>query len=757
MADEHIRTPDDQIRRGAAGPAHANTRNTQPGQSPQQRPPSNPRERRAIPQRSALHMRTRWAVFIVLVLLVEFTFAFAAGLVIRLFGFPHGGGIGAVIGIILGGYFLWRMEDDCWLSRVFGLQTDPYTSAVKAYLWEKVLVGHRLEAGSEQREAPVPTAHTVSREIAETVVFVVVLVLLLKAFVAQAFVIPTGSMAVTLYGYQMHVKCPKCGIEFPVNASNAVDPSDGGPQVPVEACICPNCRYQIDFREEMRRNPKFERPSPSTGDRVLVADFLYDLPGGGPKRLDVVVFKYPGDSNPRAFTPFPISGPQKGHSAMNYIKRLIGEPGETIGIWHGKLYRLPADQLPPEKKAEYQRRSWDNIWDVRIAQAPTEQQEQLRERKARGEEPPNWERDLWRWENMFRNDLDMIDQLRKGVGFQIIRKPPDKILETRRLVFDYDHPAEDLRDRLRDRWEAEEKLGWTPTEPRAFQASPTPNTTWLRYHHILRPSGNREFRGNKEELITDFMGYNTYEPHRGGSAPGPNWVGDLLIECEVVVEQPDGSFTLELSKGTDRFRATWELGSGKCTLSRLKEPHTGSTPPDDSRYTELDSKPTKLQGKHLVRFANVDDRLLVWVDSELPFGDGFNYPPFDAKGPDANDLQPASIGAQGATLKVQKLSLWRDTYYTRDPSEGADATPDEGDWSDPSKWPPLGKIEPTTLYVQPGHYLCLGDNSPESSDGRSWGLVPKRLLLGRALVVYYPFYFPWWPLSNPENRMRVIK
>src|SRR5262249_38961186 len=40
------------------------------------------------------------------------------------------------------------------------------------------------------------------REIAETVVFVVVLVLMLKTFVAEAFVIPTGSMAETLYGYQ---------------------------------------------------------------------------------------------------------------------------------------------------------------------------------------------------------------------------------------------------------------------------------------------------------------------------------------------------------------------------------------------------------------------------------------------------------------------------------------------------------------------------------------------------------------------------
>ena len=56
-----------------------------------------------------------------------------------------------------------------------------------------------------------------------------------------------------------------------------------------------------------------------------------------------------------------------------------------------------------------------------------------------------------------------------------------------------------------------------------------------------------------------------------------------------------------------------------------------------------------------------------------------------------------------------------------------------------------------TLYVQPDHYLCLGDNSPESSDGRTWGLVSRRLLLGRAMLVYYPFS-PYWP-SQPGDRM----
>src|ERR687888_19658 len=87
-----------------------------------------------------------------------------------------------------------------------------------------------------------------TREVAETVVFVVVLVLLLKTFVAEAFVIPTGSMATTLYGDQKIVDCPQCGFEFPVNCSSEHD-EERRPEK-VVACICPNCRYHIEFTKD---------------------------------------------------------------------------------------------------------------------------------------------------------------------------------------------------------------------------------------------------------------------------------------------------------------------------------------------------------------------------------------------------------------------------------------------------------------------------------------------------------------------------
>jgi hypothetical protein len=87
-----------------------------------------------------------------------------------------------------------------------------------------------------------------TREIVETVVFVVVLVLLLKTFLAEAFVIPTGSMATTLLGYHQNVTCDMCGYNFLVNASSEAE--DKVKQY-VTKCYCPNCRYLNVLRRQL--------------------------------------------------------------------------------------------------------------------------------------------------------------------------------------------------------------------------------------------------------------------------------------------------------------------------------------------------------------------------------------------------------------------------------------------------------------------------------------------------------------------------
>src|SRR5262245_60902842 len=57
------------------------------------------------------------------------------------------------------------------------------------------------------------------RETVESIAMAVILALLFRGFVAEAFVIPTGSMAPTLVGRHKDVKCPKCGTWYQVSCS----------------------------------------------------------------------------------------------------------------------------------------------------------------------------------------------------------------------------------------------------------------------------------------------------------------------------------------------------------------------------------------------------------------------------------------------------------------------------------------------------------------------------------------------------------
>jgi len=156
------------------------------------------------------------------------------------------------------------------------------------------------------------------RETLEALVVAAVAALVVRGFEAQAFVIPTGSMAPTLMGRHKEVACPQCGFVFAVNASEEVEgPS---PHRSVYSGVCVNCRHQATRLDD---TPSYK------GDRILVSMFPYDLPklpgASPPERFDVVVFRYPEEPE------------------VSYIKRLVGLPGETIRIHHGDLYIKPAD------------------------------------------------------------------------------------------------------------------------------------------------------------------------------------------------------------------------------------------------------------------------------------------------------------------------------------------------------------------------------------------------------------------------------
>ena len=41
-------------------------------------------------------------------------------------------------------------------------------------------------------------------------------------------------------------------------------------------------------------------------------------------------------------------------------------------------------------------------------------------------------------------------------------------------------------------------------------------------------------------------------------------------------------------------------------------------------------------------------------------------------------------------------------------------------------------------HVPPGDYFVMGDNRGDSEDSRVWGFLPRRNIIGKAFVVYWP-------------------
>src|SRR5687768_10655789 len=83
-----------------------------------------------------------------------------------------------------------------------------------------------------------------NRETVESIVVAVILALMFRAFVAEAFVIPTGSMAPTLMGRHVDTWCDQCGFHYQVGGSAERDENDARKDVLVADGRCANCGYR---------------------------------------------------------------------------------------------------------------------------------------------------------------------------------------------------------------------------------------------------------------------------------------------------------------------------------------------------------------------------------------------------------------------------------------------------------------------------------------------------------------------------------
>jgi signal peptidase I len=545
-------------------------------------------------------------------------------------------------------------------------------------------------------------------ETIESIVVAFTLALLFRGFEAEAFVIPTGSMAPTLMGRHKDLACAACGRDFRVGCSTEEDEqsqslrtelarlereaatlgravadatsaprdreaarrrlelleSDRGPLAELRARLtskmvpaarCPNCGFVTELMENKPgkgRVYKWDYPSFS-GDRILVDKFAFDF--ASPDRWDVVVFRYPEDAK------------------TNYIKRLVGLPNETVHISGGDLWTSRADERPV-----------------------------------------------------------------------IARKPPEKLRAMLQCVHDSRHVAPRLlaagwplcwadwsaqREAAACRWTtADEGRSWTA-------ACAAGGTARLRYRHLVPTAedwtaveaGQPLAERAKATRIDDFQPYNAI-------ATRPHPVGDLAVECRLESRRASGTVALDLVEDGRRHQCLLDLATG---TARLESPTLAAA--------ATAATPVRGSGRWDVLFANVDDELTLFVNGrriafegpttwDAPMGP--REAPVERAVPEpgdtvANDLAPAGIEAVDADVTVSGLRVLRDIHYIT----AVDVARNGQIIEEPVLDFPLG----------PDQFLVLGDNSAASKDSRLWlegHHVDRSLLIGRALVIFWPHAIP---------------
>jgi len=558
------------------------------------------------------------------------------------------------------------------------------------------------------------------RETIEAVAIAFILAFVFKTFEAEAFVIPTGSMAPTLYGRHKEVTCSGCKMPYTIGASQEVYQDSGiiNPAGRILGSTCPNCR----FPNEVESDPVFN------GDRIVVNKQVSEF-----KRFDVVVFKNPEE-------PY-----------VNYIKRLVGLPTETIQFRQGDVY----------------------------AKAEGEQEATIRSKA-----DPATQQDI----QLLVYDDAHAPQPLIDIG-----------TEERWVPSVYSSS-----DRTMGGWPLHEG-GWksNPVERSYSLTNPDDALQWLRYRNLVPGSAEWDSvtkqaplspRVLEPMLVTDFCGFNSVEFRGMRNEPLDDgdlyWVNDLTLDATLEIQNSslEAVVILELSEGVRAVQARFHPASGKVEIVRRDRDAKGAY--SEGEVVATAESGESGDGKYEFSFANVDDRALLWINgSVVPFEkevtfvtEGFNLP-------GDQDLAPAGIAAKGTDVTASALRIRRDIYYRADVLEYTD---DMGRSSDPAfgtaracevdsrefnnlasnlKAPEsYGKLyarlvtEQRSRYhglfdlqLAADEYLMCGDNSPASKDSRLFDYWSRPLrgiqshryavreidLIGKAMFIFWPHGVPF--------------
>ena len=171
------------------------------------------------------------------------------------------------------------------------------------------------------------------KETIESIVIALILAFVFRAFVVEAFVIPTGSMAPHALCAHGTIVCEDCGTEFAYGLRDLDDQRPMRLVAAAEAAVCPNCAHvntDLPLSDHKRNAERAIGFWCSNGLSTSAEN-------GSIPRWDVTVFKDPSDG------------------ATNLIKRMVGLPNEVLMIVDGDVYTVPTGKLSPESLTELER------------------------------------------------------------------------------------------------------------------------------------------------------------------------------------------------------------------------------------------------------------------------------------------------------------------------------------------------------------------------------------------------------------------
>ena len=551
------------------------------------------------------------------------------------------------------------------------------------------------------------------KDTIDSVVVAFILAFVFRAFLVEAFVIPTGSMATTLYGKHGTIICEDCGWEFAYGLADQSDQRISRQTRPVVGhdtpAICPNCNHpnkNLKITDLGGSGGKAE-----AGDRILVLKWPFDIAGRllGPRRWEVTVFKDPSKEYPQLAR---TAGAARRDGTQNYIKRLLGLPNEVLEIIDGDVYTVPVSELSEATLA-----TCEALRHVKY----------LRHRDDYPSTPTK--RQIARAQKGARRMRAELDQ-----KLRICCKPPLAQQSLWTVVYDHDYPPRQL-DPGQPFWAApgEYRDCWDTSGRR------------IRGHCLGQDGGYLQFSGKgRRPFITDFCAYNVSPL----GAPTFNSVADLRLQVVLVPHRGSGLLRLGLSKYGQTFWAEIRM-DGTVALHRTK-----GLQPDEHAEPLCVSQLAPLTPHRLVEvsFQNVDYRVSLDIDGrEVLATNDRQYAP-DLRvlpslavrrgGQDAH-AEPR-IAAADLEFELWHVVLSRDVYYSSLGNESSMSGRARTGWGTTNN----------PIWLREGEYFMLGDNSAASKDSRLWevpgdhlasrgeayqlGTVPRDQLIGRAFFVYWP-------------------